>query len=170
MANAYYRTGLIGGTTNDLDNIEVAGLSDGDVGMVLTGGNRYWYKYVAANSDSESSPDVIIPDDNSSGTGAWVYQSNDRAVEQVTGITEDNVWTSDGSGGLKDGGAIEQITAPVKNPLALSQAIHMTAADSGSNGIQVANNDDINFGTGDFTLVWKGSVPDWGENAYFFSK
>lgn len=49
------------------------------------------------------------------------------------------------------------------NPKALSQGIHMTAASSGSNGIQVANNADINFGTGDFTLVWIGSLSDYVE-------
>ncbi|MCD6330233.1 MAG: hypothetical protein J7M10_07820 [Candidatus Cloacimonetes bacterium] len=51
------------------------------------------------------------------------------------------------------------------NPLALSQGVTLTAASSGSNGIQVANNDDINFGTGDFTLCWIGSLPDWTPDA-----
>ena len=41
------------------------------------------------------------------------------------------------------------------------QAVHMTAAASGSSGITVADNDNIDFGTGNFTLVWKGSLPDW---------
>jgi len=51
--------------------------------------------------------------------------------------------------------------SPVTNPLALSQGVQMTGVTSGSNGIQIANNDDINFGTGDFSLVWVGSLPDW---------
>jgi len=58
-----------------------------------------------------------------------------------------------------DGAVVDSIPSLI-NPLALSQGVNLTAADSGSNGIQVANNDDINFGTGDFTLVWVGSLPD----------
>jgi hypothetical protein len=41
------------------------------------------------------------------------------------------------------------------------QAVNMTAAASGSSGIAVADNDNIDFGTGNFTLVWRGSLPDW---------
>ncbi len=49
----------------------------------------------------------------------------------------------------------------VTNPKAMAQAIAMTATVSGSNGIQVADNDNIDFGTDNFTLVWRGSLPDW---------
>jgi len=41
------------------------------------------------------------------------------------------------------------------------QAINMTAAASGSSGITVADNDNVDFGTGNFTLAWIGSLPDW---------
>ena len=41
------------------------------------------------------------------------------------------------------------------------QGVAMTYAASGSTGITVADNDNIDFGTGNFTLVWKGSLPDW---------
>ena len=40
-------------------------------------------------------------------------------------------------------------------------AVALTAAASGSNGITVADDDDIDFGTGDFFLHWEGSLPDW---------
>jgi hypothetical protein len=43
----------------------------------------------------------------------------------------------------------------------VDQSVNMTAAASGSTGIVVADNDNINFGTGNFTLVWRGSLPDW---------
>jgi hypothetical protein len=39
------------------------------------------------------------------------------------------------------------------NPKDMSQGVHMTYAASGSSGIQVVDNDNINFGTGDFTNV-----------------
>lgn len=51
------------------------------------------------------------------------------------------------------------------NPKALAQSVNMTAAASGSSGITVADDDDIDFGTGNFTLVWKGSLPDWTPSA-----
>ena len=44
-------------------------------------------------------------------------------------------------------------------------SVTMTAAASGSNGIQVADDDNIDFGTGNFTLVWRGSLPDWTPSA-----
>ncbi len=58
------------------------------------------------------------------------------------------------------------------NPKALAQGVALTAAASGSSGITVADNDNIDFGTGNFTLVWKGSLPDWtpAEDAYLITK
>jgi len=52
-----------------------------------------------------------------------------------------------------------------------SQAVNMTAGTS-STGITVADNANINFGTGNFTLVWRGSLPTWppAENTRLFSK
>jgi hypothetical protein len=47
------------------------------------------------------------------------------------------------------------------NPLQLSSRVAMTEAASGSNGIQVLNNANANFGTGNFTLHWEGSLADW---------
>lgn len=44
-------------------------------------------------------------------------------------------------------------------------AANMTAASSGSNGISVPNNTQVNFGTGNFTLHWEGSLPDWTPSA-----
>jgi hypothetical protein len=58
------------------------------------------------------------------------------------------------------------------NPKAPSQAVALTAAASGSSGIMVADNDNIDFGTGNFTLVWRGNLPDWTSSTYpnFFNK
>ena len=46
----------------------------------------------------------------------------------------------------------------------------MTAAASGSTGIQIADNDNIDFGTGNFTLTWKGSLPSWSASAILVQK
>jgi hypothetical protein len=54
------------------------------------------------------------------------------------------------------------------NPLAQAVSVQMTAAASGSNGIQVLNNANLNMGTNDFTLHWEGSLPDWTPAATIF--
>jgi len=77
-------------------------------------------------------------------------------AEAVAGTDTTRTVTSDG---LAAGVAV------VANPKAMSQGVNMTAATSGSNGIQVADSDQIDFGTGDFTLVWWGSLPDWTPSA-----
>ena len=74
MNNAYYRTGLIGGNTTDLDQIAYASLVEGDIGLVVIDNNIYHYYFDASSSAVESSPSVIDPDD-STGDGRWIYQS-----------------------------------------------------------------------------------------------
>jgi hypothetical protein len=44
-------------------------------------------------------------------------------------------------------------------------AVDITAAASASNGIAQATNVQNNFGTGNFALQWRGSVPDWTPTA-----
>ena len=39
--------------------------------------------------------------------------------------------------------------------------VNLTYAAAGSSGITVADNDNIDFRTSNFTLRWKGSLPDW---------
>jgi hypothetical protein len=51
------------------------------------------------------------------------------------------------------------------NPLARAVQVAITAATSASNGIQQLTNTQNNFGTGNFALQWRGSVPDWTPTA-----
>jgi hypothetical protein len=53
------------------------------------------------------------------------------------------------------------------NPLAKSQGVHLT--ESGTvTGMLVAPNANINFGTGDASYFWRGSIPDWqGDGNYY---
>jgi hypothetical protein len=48
-----------------------------------------------------------------------------------------------------------------KTALARAVQVSITAATSASNGIQQLTNVQNNFGTGNFALQWRGSVPDW---------
>lgn len=57
--------------------------------------------------------------------------------------------------------AAKTVTANNIGDMPLPQGVVTTYAASGSTGIQIADNDNLDFGTGDFTLIWKGSLPDW---------
>jgi hypothetical protein len=50
------------------------------------------------------------------------------------------------------------------NPKALSQGVALTASAS-VGGISVADNANLDLGTGNFTLHWEGSLPDWTPSA-----
>jgi hypothetical protein len=72
--------GLTGGTTTSLDRYDSAGTDayeDGNVAIgVDNSGNFYSFQYDADLVQTEESPDYIVPDDNSSGTGCWVKQTS----------------------------------------------------------------------------------------------
>lgn len=74
-----------------------------------------------------------------------------QAVNKLNGNDEANLTTAKAYADAQD-------AFLMRTP---DQGIVTTYAASGSTGIQIANNDNLNFGTGDFTLVWKGSLPDW---------
>ena len=61
--------------------------------------------------------------------------------------------------------AIQNDVAASVNTKMPSQAVHMTAASSGSSGIAVADNDNIDFGTGDFSVYIEAALPDWTPSA-----
>ena len=56
------------------------------------------------------------------------------------------------------------------NPLAQAVRVAMTAAASGSNGIQALDNANLRFGLGDFTLHWDGVTSGTTATAHLISK
>lgn len=68
--------GLTGGVKPALDWISVAEIEDGDVATGLDISTNVYriYEYDSSSSDSESSPTVIKPDDNS-GNGRWIQKA-----------------------------------------------------------------------------------------------
>jgi hypothetical protein len=56
------------------------------------------------------------------------------------------------------------------NPLAQSVRVAMTAAASGSNGMQALDNANLRFGLGNFTLHWDGVTSGTTANAHLISK
>lgn len=79
--NGYKCTALTGGGAGALDAIAAAGLSDGDLAIVMAGGSLYHYELDADSGLVESSPAVIRPDDELGGK-RWVL----RRVPQTNSI------------------------------------------------------------------------------------
>ena len=76
--------GLTGGASANLDGIPVASISDGEI-AVGSDTSNIWrnYHYDSSNNNTtnpESSPDVIVPDDNGTGTGAWILDGGKREI------------------------------------------------------------------------------------------
>ena len=77
MSDFYPVTGLTGGTAGTLDEIDGAGLANGDVAVVVliddaTYGNALMvYVLDSDSAASEAPPDVIAPDDNA-GNKRWL--------------------------------------------------------------------------------------------------
>jgi hypothetical protein len=65
-------TSLTGGAAGSLDGILTATIDDTDLATGYSSDTYYVYIYDASSVLAESSPGVIIPDDNVSGTGAWI--------------------------------------------------------------------------------------------------
>lgn len=89
-------------------------------------------------------------------------------LKATTGAVNGYILQSDADGDLT---YVDPATAAnsglnaMVNPKSMAQGIHMTYATSGSSGIKVADNANLDFGTDNFTLVWRGSLPDWTPSA-----
>ena len=71
MSNFYGATGLIGGNSGDLDNIDGTNLATADGAFVVTSTAVYVYYLNATSAAAESSPDIIQPDANG-GDKRWI--------------------------------------------------------------------------------------------------
>lgn len=68
---------LTGGVAGALDDITDDVLEEGNLAIVIdtVADTTYFFKYSETEAGAESSPSIIIPDSNVSGTGAWVLVS-----------------------------------------------------------------------------------------------
>jgi hypothetical protein len=93
------------------------------------------------------------------GSGVATFLATPSSANLAAAVTDET-----GTGALVFGTnpVIDGATIPARtNPLAQAVSVQMTAAASGSNGIQQLDNDNLDMGTNDFTLHWEGSLPDW---------
>lgn len=96
--NGYKFSGMTGGTETDLDNLSVSTLTTGDVALVFVGGVYYFYEYDSTATAAESSPDVIRPDDYSTG-GNWELMSPARETFYEAYVKASEVQSSGTAGG-----------------------------------------------------------------------
>lgn len=164
----YHLEALTGGTDSTyLDYADGNSLSDGDRAYVIASDVFYAYRLNATSGAAESSPNVIAPDTNP-GNKRWILVTTYSLTAVTTSVTaaDNDSDTSIATTAF----AKSQDAVLAREP---DQGVALTAAASGSSGITVADDDDIDFGTGNFTLVWKGSLPDWTPSTdyqRFFSK
>lgn len=87
------------------------------------------------------------------------------ASTTVTGISElattDETITGTDTARTTTPAGVAGAMAVQTNPKAMAQGIHMTYVASGSTGIAVADDNDIDVGTSNYTLGIRLSVPDW---------
>jgi len=70
----YACTSLTGGASGALDALPYNSLQDGELAFTVTDDYIYVHIFDASSSSSESSPDVIAPDDIGSNTGRWLLR------------------------------------------------------------------------------------------------
>jgi len=70
----YSCVALTGGASGALDALPYNSLQDGELAFTVTDDYIYVHVFDASSSSSESSPDVIAPDDVGSNTGRWLLR------------------------------------------------------------------------------------------------
>lgn len=89
-SSLYWKSNISGGLAGYMDAISGSGLNDGDVCVVVSGTNFYFYILDVDSGLSESSPTVISPD-ISAGTKRWVLISYNGEYIQADTIDDDSL-------------------------------------------------------------------------------
>lgn len=72
-AQVYYRHAKTGGGADAMDAIDYTTLSTNDC-CIITDGSLSVYKYDATETGADDGDQIVIPDNNGTGSGAWVKQ------------------------------------------------------------------------------------------------
>jgi hypothetical protein len=126
----YAATALTGGAAGALDAIADASLADKDGAVVFVqNGYVYYYVYDSSSTASESSPDVITPDDVS-GDGRWILTDAyiPSGTYEAAGITASDI--SDKNAGTDITADLEEETHASEH--AVSAADTVFPADPGA--------------------------------------
>jgi len=117
-----------------------------------------------ANATSTATASKIPIADGSGKLDTWVSDATTAVKGKlVTAGNAKALAGTDTASAMTPADVAAANSVTVREP---NQGVNMTYAASGSTGITVADNDNIDFGTGNFTLAWKGSLPDWTSSVY----
>lgn len=113
-------TAISGGGDGAMDSIKTATIADGDICFCVDVNEEFLvYRYESSSAETESSPAVIIPDDNLTGTGAWI----------LSDMTQD-VITCYGGIVIIDGKSITWDTAPAVDHTCTGSIFSGTAGEN----------------------------------------
>lgn len=178
VVNAKVKALLAGGVTCTPGIAGSSMMKDSTGFLWLKTGDQTWSSFTTTIVDATTTVKgkVELATDAETQTGTDTQRaitpsnlSARTATETRTGLaelaTKDEAIAGVDTGRITTPAGNAASEAIIKNPLAFAQGVNLTAG-SGSTGIAVADDDDIDFGTGNFTLVWKGSLPDWTPVTY----
>jgi hypothetical protein len=157
---------LTGGTTDSLDSISVSDANgDGSTVDPLETGDRafgtdsdifYTYLYDETSTAAESSPAVIVPDDQAGGTGAWIRVPPSVALDELTDVTgagnTDYLLKDDGDGTYSFVGSLTTVD------FVLGDDASTTAGDIGWDNTNTIL--EIGDGSAILSFTPDGSIPD----------
>jgi hypothetical protein len=129
--------------------------------VFVKGTGIYFYIYDESEAGAESSPDIIIPDDNSSGTGAWVLE-----YVYVTHAQLSDVGTDDHHSRYTDSEAVSAVNAEASLSVDITgdadtvDGQHASAFAPASKG--VTNGDSHDHSGGDGGTISHGSLSGVG--------
>jgi hypothetical protein len=160
------------------DGTRLVALPAGATTKILVGGGAgapVWTEATGSGAPvRQTSPTLVTPALGTPASGdlrnCTAATTTNKGVTVYSGSTKALAGTDTASAMTPADTAAAQ--AVVSNPKAMSQGVAMTYAASGSSGIQVADNANLDSGTGNFTIVSKVSLPLWTSAAVdtrFFS-
>ena len=187
MSNNFYPAiALTGGTDGCLDYIDGDVLMEGDVGFAMIIGVGCLKYILNASSSEVSNSPLTFPPATNPGTKRWELQGVastgfDGMIPSVSPTVIANFARlyAGNRNGVDGTACMMEITEDgIVSPLALQndldevvtsrnpgQAVHLTAATSGSNGITIADNAQFAFGTKSFSIVQRLSLDVWTTGA-----
>ena len=114
-----------------------------------------------ANATATATASKIPIADGSAKLDTWISDASTSTKGKIEIATETEVLAGTATSLAVTPAGLAATIALNKAPLASAQGVYLSYASSGSIGIAVPNNDDINFGVNDFSIRAIVALPDW---------
>jgi len=161
-------SGTISGVTVSASTLTDTGLTSSRIPIVSTGGLFADDSAFAWDASDNLKMDGITPGTSAAKTivrGSGTAPTTSPAdaaqlwVADLNGAAGMARWHQRTESGISSPLALMQEVDSTINPRIPSQGLYTTAAATAA--MKVADNANINMGTNNFTMVWKGALPDW---------